>query len=503
MNKIEDVGEIIPDAKKHRTMSQKAHEELKLPAACGNAVELKGLWPEPNWVQVASKLGNELAARMFTIYKNLSKSPRFHNFKNSALSAPMQTEAYIMSINAIKTFFDHCQNAEMFEAFKNEFPATINGLMSAKFGLKYDCGEYAASRPVRNRVYSTMAENYGPHRLSKLLAALNWPWDVKASEVKLDVITLIDRETRRSFWSVGVLRGRRFSQVTSSRFHSYQDAVSWLKEDIISKRPVKDETPKNKPYVFKKNLAALSDCEPRNIIPDILMIDFGFRGVQFGNWLSQQDRQRFVDNTYIALMCLSEITEIEKELIGMQLLGIAFGARGKSSASAHFEHELAVINLTKTNGPGSIAHEYCHFFDYINGANDRYRGGLFSENPSRHVFSKSSPQLKILNALLDTVLSLKNYSAKSVALDTQSGKKSYWSSKGEMFARAFESYIQDEIAIRGYKCSWLAIGTTIEEFTGANRNLFPYPEGNERLISNQAFKVFFAKLSDIVFMMDQ
>lgn len=44
-------------------------------------------------------------------------------------------------------------------------------------------------------------------------------------------------------------------------------------------------------------------------------------------------------------------------------LAIAFGARGKGKALAHYEPARVVINLTKMKGAGSLAHEWAHAFD--------------------------------------------------------------------------------------------------------------------------------------------
>ena len=41
-------------------------------------------------------------------------------------------------------------------------------------------------------------------------------------------------------------------------------------------------------------------------------------------------------------------------------LAIAFGARGRGNALAHYEQDLEVINLTKLRGAGSLAHEWGH-----------------------------------------------------------------------------------------------------------------------------------------------
>ena len=93
---------------------------------------------------------------------------------------------------------------------------------------------------------------------------------------------------------------------------------------------------------------------------------FGFKGGEFGNWNSQSDRQQSMNHAHDALMDLSTILGIDAEEISLDNdLSIAFGARGKglSGASAHYEPDRKVINLTKMNGAGSLAHEWSHAFD--------------------------------------------------------------------------------------------------------------------------------------------
>ena len=48
-------------------------------------------------------------------------------------------------------------------------------------------------------------------------------------------------------------------------------------------------------------------------------------------------------------------------------LAIAFGARGRGNALAHYEQDLEVINLTKLRGAGSLAHEWGHALDHMIG----------------------------------------------------------------------------------------------------------------------------------------
>lgn len=118
----------------------------------------------------------------------------------------------------------------------------------------------------------------------------------------------------------------------------------------------------------------------QNINAQALVDTFGFRGINFGNWTKQQERQEFLNLTYDSLLDMSEILGIPPRAIGLEgKLGLAFGAQGRSGAAGHFIPEYNEINLTRKNGAGSLAHEWWHALDYYFG--DQSIGADFSGKP--------------------------------------------------------------------------------------------------------------------------
>lgn len=110
---------------------------------------------------------------------------------------------------------------------------------------------------------------------------------------------------------------------------------------------------------------------------------FGFLGGEFGNWMNEKDRRASMNYGFDALKDLADAMGIADGDISLSgNLSIAFGARGQglSGAAAHYERERHVINLTKMNGAGSLAHEWFHAMDdFIGGygsnmATDSLRG---------------------------------------------------------------------------------------------------------------------------------
>lgn len=142
---------------------------------------------------------------------------------------------------------------------------------------------------------------------------------------------------------------------------------------------------------------------------------FGFRGVEFGNWNNQEERQAVMNHAYDGLLDLAEILNIPPKAISLNgELALAFGARGfgLTGARAHYERDYGVINLTKMSGAGSLAHEWFHALDHYFGrvdtkassakiSNERgdlvYKAGGRGDDYVSHGFSYSSkvrPEVK-------------------------------------------------------------------------------------------------------------
>lgn len=110
----------------------------------------------------------------------------------------------------------------------------------------------------------------------------------------------------------------------------------------------------------------------REISADDLIAHFGFRGVQFGNWLPQDERQDVLNMAFDSFCDLAQMLDLPPMAMSLDgELAIAFGSRGrggKHAALAHYESERVVINLTRMKGAGTLAHEWTHAWDYHMGA---------------------------------------------------------------------------------------------------------------------------------------
>jgi len=129
-----------------------------------------------------------------------------------------------------------------------------------------------------------------------------------------------------------------------------------------------DKPEPERPYLDDLKRDGLPQRIDRDVTSEDFMQAFGFRGVEFGNWSAQDERQRIINMAYDGLMDLAEIMGVPPRAMSLNgTLGMAFGARGGGRFLAHYEPGKLVINMTKLRGGGSLAHEWAHAMDHYFG----------------------------------------------------------------------------------------------------------------------------------------
>lgn len=109
----------------------------------------------------------------------------------------------------------------------------------------------------------------------------------------------------------------------------------------------------------------------RDISSEDFIAAFGFRGVEYGNWAAGDERQKITNLAFEAMHDLASVLGIPPKALSLDgQLAMAFGARGASRFAAHYEPGKLVINMTKLNGAGSLAHEWGHALDHYFGTLD-------------------------------------------------------------------------------------------------------------------------------------
>lgn len=175
---------------------------------------------------------------------------------------------------------------------------------------------------------------------------------------------------------------------------SREEAVKWVQEATGQQADGKKKrfVPPQLEHIQRDGPDYRND---RNVSGQDYLDAFVFKGGEFGNWMTQSDRQASLNMGFEALKDLADALKISDKDISYQgSLSIAFGARGSGNAVAHYEPLRQVINLTKMRGAGSLAHEWWHGLDDYLGQRLDAKGFL-SENPRKHpLFQKLVDTIK-------------------------------------------------------------------------------------------------------------
>jgi len=292
----------------------------------------------------------------------------------------------------------------------------------------------------------------------------------------------------------------------------------------------------------------------KDVTPEMFEKAFGFRGVQFGNWVAQgkgaKDRIGLLNDSYDALLDLADLLGIPSQAISLEgTLGLSLGARGHGKNAAHFEPSNLVINLTKTRGAGSLAHEWFHaldnYFARKRGGEVPFKGDQAHYRQNNYITYKPEPMLVskkgfgtmtrdevlrrqaqhptsaayqlenwepspnhkegvrpvVEKAFADLVAAL-NASPMAQRAASIDGVKvrggqivtdGYWSRIIERGARSFENYVISKMAQRGWSNDFLA---NIRDWNqwhalGKNDDRYPYLKPEEEAPIVEAFDKLF------------
>ena len=271
--------------------------------------------------------------------------------------------------------------------------------------------------------------------------------------------------------------------------------------------------------------------EGKDVTPEMFQGAFGFRGVEFGNWVEQganrRERQGMLNEAFDALHDLAEIIGVPPKALSLNgELGLGFGSRGSGKASAHYEPGKIVINLTKTRGAGALAHEWFHALDHyfqrqrIGQKSTTPHGGnmityqpeaYYEHGPTGQRLSATRfTQVRVSNpsewrriegvrpeveqAFSDLVNALNDSPMNKRSQLIDAGKSGgYWSRIIERAARSFENYVIAKMQQQGYHNDYLANVATVEQFQ-RDPNRYPYLLESEIQPVAEAFDKLFDTL---------
>ncbi|MGE6213059.1 PLxRFG domain-containing protein [Comamonas aquatica] len=322
-----------------------------------------------------------------------------------------------------------------------------------------------------------------------------------------DIIT----EQFSSDYFVGKKMGRTYAKLagpfkTTREARAYRDGneAELLKSLEVFKQIPQERGDTNRPRVGQDYR------QGQDVNPTQFRETFGFRGVEFGNWVEQGKRQQELNDAYDALMDLAAVLQLPAKAMSLNgELGMAFGARGMGGVGAfkaHYEPGKVVINLTKRTGAGSLGHEWWHAVDnYFSRMRSSANGYMTDSSDVKAAANgaKYFPRGEGVRPAMIEAFGAVMRAINATALRARSAKlderrtKDYWSTDIELSARAFESYLigklQDQNASNDYLANvvspkaWEAAATV-----GLRQDdAYPYPTADEIQAIRAGFDHFF------------
>lgn len=520
--RIEDFGEKLAGARKDE--ASKLRDAMSLDVA---AVPLSKSWPEPDYQKLLSEgvdawrvaairaMRDEVPTKPQKAYRLnrwVQQVQELRNFASEILSSQETADSARTHIEAIDALADLRGRIELYQAVGHDH--------SLK-GITLSSGAYTVYDGVQHNPAKTVWE---VRQKAKKTAFTNMPRRIAHGDTKQEAINRFaeavasgrmekaGRQTRFDIyqyrqgekagkWVIGKKIGREyvdladFDTVAKARAHLAENSAG-LEAKLARFKDIPDHRLQN-----NSPRLGVDHRNGQDVTPELFSETFGFRGVQFGNYVEQGRRQQDLNQAFDALMDLAGILNLPPRAISLGgELGLAFGARGRGkqgriTPAAHYESGHIVINLTKKAGAGTLAHEWWHALDnYFT----RERGGssdrAFATEGATHISVR--PEVAAAFREVTKTINLTRMRERSRVLD-RAASKAYWSTGREMSARAFESYVIERLRDQSASNDYLA-NVVGEDYWNAaaqlgleKENSYPYPEAAELPEIRAAFDSFF------------
>lgn len=384
---IADAGEKIGGARKDRWRERGLNLDdldAMTEAEGASVVNKAAVWKPDYAAMVESGTAPELAALVKGVYDSLAARPRDNT--------PTGRRRYVAAMRAVR------------EVYGNLSGDAQKAMREAAQSLRDKLGVSAADRAFTTEGRQTLfalykgrsdpfALGYDDLRRAKKLVAEGFPGKVQPWARKFDILPvggagstehgvarvveqsagigtpLTAEQVKAGAFSVIGRKSRKTVAIAPSRPDAEAAARAIYERELKSGD---DKQTPDRPHLDVLAREGLPEGVERDVTADDFLSEFGFRGVEFGNWTAQDERQKMLNMAFDGLHDLAQLVGVPPKALSLNgTLGMAFGARGGGRFAAHYEPGKLVINLTKLQGGGSLAHEWAHALDHYFGELDR------------------------------------------------------------------------------------------------------------------------------------
>jgi hypothetical protein len=517
-SRIEDFGETLTGARKMLYAEAYADGMAKAKALDVKAHPLSKTWPEPDYqklldggtqpqtVALVRAMRDAVPTKPQSSWKLRGWSERvatLRDFADELLAGRLDPQAVRTQLNNTSLPTGIANQAALYEALGHE--------RSLK-GIEVHAGSYSLYDGVR---YDPPRSIWTVSRQAKASAFGNWPRELAKGDTREAAIDAFKRRAAqlaaeqdapargatfeiyakraggaRAFF-IGKKIGRNVAELKTG-FQDIKAARQYLADNQAELERLLTDYKAVPPVRSASNAPRIGEDYRKgaDVSPQQFQDAFGFRGVQFGNYVEGPRRQQDLNQAYDALMDMAGVLNLPPRALSLGgRLGLAFGARGSGgvdAAAAHYEPGQVVINLTKRQAAGALGHEWWHAMDnYF--SRQRGDGAGFMTEGERGGDGVREEMRAAFRDLRNTI-NATGMQERSRKLDDRR-TKDYWTTGREMSARAFESYLIAKLQDQSAGNDFLANVVPASAF--ALEGAYPYPTAGELPQVREAFDRFF------------
>ncbi|OWG18817.1 hypothetical protein KDK82_2297 [Delftia sp. K82] len=516
--RIEDFGETLTGARKMLYAEAYADGMAKAKALDVKAHPLSKTWPEPDYqklleggtqpqaVALVRAMRDAVPTKPQSSWKLRGWSERvatLRDFADELLAGRLDPQAVRTQLNNTSLPTGIANQAALYEALGHE--------RSLK-GIEVHAGSYSMYDGVR---YDPPRSIWTVSRQAKASAFGSWPRELAKGDTREAAIEAFTRRAAqlaaeqdapargatfeiyakraggaRAFF-IGKKIGRNVAELKPG-FQDIKAARQYLADNQAELEQLLTDYKAVPPVRSASNAPRIGEDYRKgaDVSPQQFQDAFGFRGVQFGNYVEGPRRQQDLNQAYDALMDMAGVLSLPPRALSLGgRLGLAFGARGSGgvdAAAAHYEPGQVVINLTKRQAAGALGHEWWHAMDnYF--SRQRGDGAGFMTEGERGGDGVREEMRAAFRDLRNTI-NATGMQERSRKLDDRRTKH-YWTTGREMSARAFESYLIAKLQDQSAGNDFLANVVPASAF--ALEGAYPYPTAGELPQVREAFDRFF------------
>ncbi|MFZ2950947.1 MAG: LPD38 domain-containing protein [Desulfuromonadaceae bacterium] len=543
--KIEDFGEVISGAKKEYAAAYK--DKMKTAQAVDIAAEpLSKSWPEPDYDKLLEAGHDSYAVALVR-----SMRDEIPNKPGKSRHQSWKISTWVDQVKSLRDTADRLLNEpEYLAAWRKKVAEKEHLRLDDAIGGRAELyqllghGKTLKGIRIRRGEYSVYGGvSYKPAKVvwtverdAKATAFSNMPQELGSGDTRQEALdsfaakyALLDtgkeKQSGTKFeiystrqggdkpYFIGKKVGRNVIRIKEG-FAKAMDARLYLaehNEELTEILEQKKAIPRER-YDINQPRVGADMRNAQDVTPEMFSEAFGFRGVQFGNYVEGGRRQKDLNNAFDALMDMAAVLNIPPKALSFNgELGLAFGARGsggKDAPAAHYEPTQIVINLTKREGAGSLAHEWWHglsnYFSRLRGEKSKDIADALDVSLAARgsdFFHKGHIRREMVQAFGAVVKAINSTAMRERATSLDSRRtKEYWGTGPEMSARAFERYVIAKLHDQGASNDYLANVVSEEYWEAADAlgigegGSYPYPTVSELPAIRGGFDEFFATI---------